>query len=207
MSVTGISSSSLLYELLQAQGSQMQTSQTQSTQSSQSSELQQIQQDFNTLGQDLGSGNLTQAQQDFDTLKSALSSVQSSSSNGSSSGNSAIQQAYSQLEQDLQAGNLTGAQQDYSSLQQSLQAMGGLKAGHHHHHHGNSEQAQAVQQDFGSLGQALSSGNLSNAQSAFASLQQDLQNYSASGYTYSANSTSSSPASAVGNSSELNVSG
>jgi cob(I)alamin adenosyltransferase len=211
MSVTGISSSSALSELLHAQNSQAQNAQAQSSQNSQSNNLQQVQEDFNSLGQDLGSGNLTQAQQDFSTLKSLLTSAQaqatasSSSTSAISSSNSPVQQAWDQLQQDLQSGDLGGAQQDYFNLMQALQDMGGLQYERSRQYRANSEQAEAVQQDFSSLGQALGTGNLANAQSAFASLKQDLQEYSAAGY--SANSTNTSAGSAMGNSSELNVSG
>ena len=120
MSVTGISGNSL-FELVQAEKNQ--------TQSTQSNTIQNIGQEFGQLGQDLQAGNLTQAQQDFTTLSSDLSSLQGSSStptSGSSSSNTAssIQQAFNSLQQDLQAGNLTQAQQDFGNLQQSLQSAG-----------------------------------------------------------------------------------
>jgi hypothetical protein len=60
---------------------------------------------------------------------------------------------------------------------------------HHHHHGGDSQGASAVQQGFNSLGQALQSGNLRNAQTAFASLQQDLQQLSPGGSSNSASTS------------------
>jgi hypothetical protein len=83
----------------------------------------------------------------------------------------------------LQSGNLAAAQKAYSTLQQDVQQTG---LGHHHHHHhaGNSGQTTSsstgstLAQLFGSLESALQSGNLSAAQTAYATLTQDLQQLS-----------------------------
>ena len=54
--------------------------------------------------------------------------------------------------------------------------------GHHHHHHSessqNSSQQNPIEQMFSQLGQDLQSGNLSAAQTDFASLQQQFQQIS-----------------------------
>jgi hypothetical protein len=168
MSVSGISTSSL-YNY--------------SSQNSQNS-LQQIQQTFQQLGQDLQSGNLSAAQSDFATLQKLVpglgSTTASTTSSTSSQSTSPIAQAFSQLAQDLQSGNLSAAQQDFSTIQQDIQnqaqsetqATTQAPKGHHHHHGGgpSSEISQLLAQ----VGTALQSGNLSTAQSAFATLQQDL---------------------------------
>lgn len=208
MSVSGLSGSGL-FELLYAENGQNQSSQ---GQSSQPGALQQIEADFTQLGQDLQSGNLTQAQQDFATLSSALSSLSASPAGPPENGASAnstnpIQQAFSALQQDLQNGNLSAAQQDFATLQQDLQ-QAGTQTHHHHHHHQfvNPQQASAVQQDFSSLAQALQSGNLSSAQTAFASLQNDLQNFVLNGPSGSSSSTTTSTsATNQSSSSGLNV--
>jgi outer membrane protein assembly factor BamD (BamD/ComL family) len=151
--------------------------------SSMFSQMQQVQQDFQQLGKDLGSGNLSAAQSDFATLQKDLPQANSTSTSSSQS-NNPIAQAFSQLAQDLQAGNLTAALQDYSSIQQDLQSQASRMP--HHHHSGGSQQSPAATL-FDQLGQDLQSGNLSNAQSDFRSLQQLLQNTSGSstaGSTY-----------------------
>jgi hypothetical protein len=103
---------------------------------------------------------------------SALSSnslytpVTSSQSSGST-----IQQDFKKLAQALQSNDLSGAQSAFSSLQQLLQTS-----------QPSSGQQQAasttggspLQTDFNNLGQALASGDLSGAQSAFTQLQSDL---------------------------------
>jgi outer membrane protein assembly factor BamD (BamD/ComL family) len=183
MSLSGISSNNL-FELLQAQNSQSQGTQ---SQSGTNSPLQQIEDEFTQLGQDLQSGNLTQAQQDFTTLSSALSSAQATPN---SAGANPVQQAFTALQQDLQNGNLSGAQQDFAALQQGLQQTG-TQHHHHHHHNGGSQQTNAVEQDFNSLAQALQSGDLNGAQTAFASLQQDLQQLSSASPSYSSSSGAS----------------
>ncbi len=137
--------------------------------SSMFSQMQQFQQDFQQLGQDLQSGNTSAAQSDLVTLENNLPQTNSTSASQS---NSPIAQAFNQLAQDLQSGNLSGAQSDYSTLQQDFQTM--ASQAHHHHHSGGGQQSQ-VSQLFAQLGQDLQSGNLSDAQSDFTSLQQILQ--------------------------------
>jgi outer membrane protein assembly factor BamD (BamD/ComL family) len=150
-----------------------------------SSQLQQIQQDFQQLGKDLQSGNLSAAQSDFATLEQNMPQTSSTSNTSTSESSNPIAQAFSQLSQDLQAGNLTAAQSDYSTIQQDFQNQASQSHHHHHHHLGGSQDSQASQL-FAQLGQDLQSGNLSNAQSDFASLQSLLQNNTSS-------STSSAP--------------
>ena len=92
-----------------------------------------------------------------------------------------IAQAFQQLAKDLQSGNLSAAQQDFSTIQQDVQSQGG---GHHHHGHGESSSAapqNPVAELFSELGQALQSGNLSAAQQAYTTLQQDFQQSASSG--------------------------
>jgi len=151
--------------------------------SSMLSQVQQFQQEFQQLGTDLSSGNISAAQSDFVTLENDLSqtgststSTTSASSASASGSSSPIAQAFNQLAQDLQSGNLSAAQNDYSTIQQDFQSM--ASQGHHHHHKSSgsqdSQESQAAQL-FAQLGQDLQSGNLSNAQSDFSSLQQLLQ--------------------------------
>jgi len=136
------------------------------------SQMQQFRQEFQQLGQDLQSGNLTAAQADFATLQQL--SPQGSSSATSSSSNP-IAQAFNQLSQDLQSGNLSAAQQDYSTIQQDFQSHA---AAHGHHHHGGGSSGQSeISQLLSELGQALQSGNLTNAQQAYSTLMQDFQQF------------------------------
>ncbi|MFZ0582041.1 MAG: hypothetical protein WAN72_26450 [Candidatus Acidiferrales bacterium] len=84
-----------------------------------------------------------------------------------------IQREFQQLGQDLQSGNLTQAQQDFQQQQQQQ----GTNQVHHHHHHGGGQQSNQISQALNSLSAALQSNNLSSAQTAFATLQQDLQQF------------------------------
>lgn len=152
----------------------------QNTQSAQNipSTFQQITAEFQQLGQDLQTGNLTQAQQDFTTLSQSLPSASQTSSNP-------VLQALTQLGKDLQAGNLQAAQQDYTTVEQDAQQIASQVGGHHGHHRhraessqsssSTSQQANPIAQAFSALAQDLQAGNLSGAQSAFAALQNDLQ--------------------------------
>jgi hypothetical protein len=162
----------------------------QSAQSAQngSSNFQQIQTEFQQLGQDLQSGNLTQARQDFTTLSQNLSGASQTSaaqpSTNQTAANPALQ-AFAQLGTDLRAGNLQAAQQDYTTVQQDAQQNIQQAHGHHGHHHHHAESSQsspsasaqqsAINTAFGTLGQDLQAGNLSGAQSAFATLTNDLR--------------------------------
>jgi outer membrane protein assembly factor BamD (BamD/ComL family) len=198
MSITSVASTTLLTQIYA----------TQSTQNNQSP-FQQIQTDFQQLGQDLQAGNLTGAQQDFATLQQALPSGQSQSQQNTAS---PIAQAFTALSQALQSGNLQDAQTAFTTLQGDIQQQQGSgQVRHHHHHGGNSSQSTAsaasqqtnpVATAFGALSQALQSGNLSGAQTAFATLQQDLTQQFAGDLASYTGSTGSSSAAAGTN---LNV--
>lgn len=155
MSVSGISSSNLLSYM------------TQSVQNNR----QKMQQQFQQLGQDLQSGNLSAAQSDFAALQQL--SPQTSSTSSTQSGNS-IGQDFTQLAQDLKAGNTTAAQQDYTKIQQDFQS---TVARPHHHHHSSSGSGESINQLLQELGQSLQAGNLSSAQQAYASLQQEFTQF------------------------------
>lgn len=158
MSVSSVSGSSLLSQSMQ----------------SWQTRAQNIQSEFQQLGKDLQAGNITQAQSDFSTLSQNLpSSVQT---------NSSLSKDFSALGTALQSGNVSAAQQAYTSVQNDIQQTGQSSHHHHHHHGGGSGQSgssnssnSSLAQLFGSLGSDLQAGNLSAAQTAYTTLQQDLQ--------------------------------
>jgi len=129
---------------------------------------QQFKQDFAQLGQDLESGNLTAAQSDMATLEQLKPQATTSTENNP------VAQAFNQLSQDLQSGNVSAAQQDYTTLQQDIQ---NHVAQTHHHHHGGGGESSQISQLFQQLGQDLQSGDISSAQKAYTTLQQDLQQF------------------------------
>ena len=187
----------------------------QNTQSTQSNTpvFQQIKTEFQQLGQDLQSGNLTAAQSDFTTLSQNLSGASQSSATTASSatGNTPLAQAFAQLGQDLQSGNLQGAQQDFTNVQQDVQQISSQQVGgHHSHHHHHTESSQSsssqqtnpIAQAFSTLAQDLQAGNLSGAQSAFSTLQNDLQQI---GGFLTARSTGTSSTAVPSSTGSLNV--
>lgn len=202
MSIIGILSSNLF----SAGASSSQKAQNNQNLQSTPSNFQQIKTEFQQLGQDLQSGNLAQAQQDYTTLSQNISGAAQASANPAA-------QAFAQLGKDLQSGNLQAAQQDYATAQQGSQQSAQQAHGHHgrHHHHAegaqsasaSSQQGSAINQAFGTLAQALQSGNLSGAQSAFATLTSDLQQIG--GFVTGAPSASSGAA-APASAGSLNVS-
>jgi hypothetical protein len=160
MSVSDISSSTLMQY---------------NTQSVQS-RAQQLRQEFQQLGQDLQSGNLSAAQSDFATLQQLGPQANSTSSAQSSS---PIAQEFNQLAKDLQSGNLSSAQQDYTKIQQDFGSHAAHKHGHGHHMGGAYSAASEMSQLFQQLGQALQSGNVSTAQTAYSAMQQEFEQLSA----------------------------
>jgi hypothetical protein len=174
--------------------------------------FQQIQSEFQQLGQDLQAGNLTQAQQDYATLSQNFPNAQGGTATGTTgataNGANPLAQAFTALSQDLQNGNLSGAQQDYATIQQDFQQQQqGSGAVHHHHHHGGgggeAQQGSQISSALNSLSTALEAGNLSSAQTAFAALQQDLEQFTVGGGT--SVTSGSSPASSSTSGSGLNV--
>ena len=148
MSLSGISPSSLFSVINSLQGQQS------------TSKTSTVQQEFQQVGQDLQTGNLTQAQSDFTLLSQNFTN--------STQSNSTLSQAFSALGQALQSGNLTSAQKAYTTIQQDVQQLASKGVHHHHHHTQNTQSADTsssnpLAQAFGSLGQALQSGNLTAA--------------------------------------------
>jgi hypothetical protein len=141
------------------------------------------QQQMQQLGQALQSGNLSAAQSDFATLQAAFS--QAATTTGSISTSSAsnpVVQAFNQLGSDLQSGNVSAAQKDFSTVQQDLQNLSNNQFHHHHHLRsggggGDSSNQNSLLQDLNQIGQSLTSSNLAGAQQAYATLQQQLQQF------------------------------
>ena len=157
--------------------------------------LSQVQQGFQDLATALQSGDLAGAQKAFASLQHLQpnSSAGNQTQNGQQDSGQNTVADFQALAQALKSGNLTDAQTAFSKLQQDMQSV----QGHHHHHHHNNASASTQSTssttssssagstagsgqnqfatDFGALGQALQSGDLSQAQAAFAKLQQDME--------------------------------
>jgi hypothetical protein len=152
--------------------------------------MQQFKQEFQQLGRDLQSGNLSAAQSDFVTLQQlgpkGISNPTIQSSNP-------LSQAFNKLSQDLSSGNISAAQQDYGKIQQAFLHQALQAHGHQHHHSGGGENgAHAISQLMDQLGQALQSGDLTSAQTAYQSLVQGFQQSNQSNEPTAASNTSSS---------------
>jgi outer membrane protein assembly factor BamD (BamD/ComL family) len=181
---------------------------TQSAQSGQGKFQQRCTGEFQQPGQDLQAGNLKKAQQDYATLSQNFPTAQTGTTNAATptataANSNPIARAFAAVSTGLQNGKITAAQQDYATIQQDSQQQGSSQVHHHHHHGGGGQQANQVSQALNSLSSALQSGNLSSAQTAFATLQQDLEQFSAGGASGSTTGTSSSSSQANG--SGLNV--
>jgi hypothetical protein len=118
---------------------------------------------------------------------SAVSSNSSLAQTDSSSVMNQWKQDFKQLASALQSGNLAGAQKAFKALQQLQQS--NQSGGQSSNGQSASSSNNPIQNDFVALGQALSSGNLSGAQSDFSQLQSAMQaagSNGASGGTQSA---------------------
>ena len=169
-----------------------------------------IQQQFQQLGQSLQSGNLSSAQSEFASLQQAFSQSVSNSAASSTSGSTtastatssnSVAQTFNQLASDLKSGNLNAAQKDYSSIQQDFKAKGGPVKNHLHDHHristgglgsypttgtdatsGTDTTGQnSLMKDFSLVSQSASAGTPAVAQQAYATLQQELQQFALGG--------------------------
>ena len=185
MSISGISSSSNAYQ----------------------NQLQQIAQAFSNLQTDVSTGSLSTAQQAYATLMQDVQNVQQAQSAQQTGGTSQIGTDLAAVGSALQSGDITGAQGAFATLTQDLQSAQQTQAtqqtqgtqqtyGHHHHHHhhgGGSQTAStssgstSLSTDLAAVGSALQAGSITDAQSAFATLMQDLGN-SATGTSASSNS-------------------
>jgi soluble cytochrome b562 len=83
-----------------------------------------------------------------------------------------IRQGFRNLASALQAGDLSGAQQAFTTLQQLLP---NSSTGNQTQNGQQGSGQNTFATDFQALGQALKSGNLTDAQAAFSKLQQDRQ--------------------------------
>jgi hypothetical protein len=131
---------------------------------------------------------LSAAQSDWATLQQSgmlPSSLAASSNSGS------VAQDFAQLSQDLKAGKLSSAQQDYTALKTAFQSHSIEHSGHHHSRSSGTG-SDPISQLMGQLGQALQSGNLTSAQQAYSSLEEDFQQFSPGGGTGAASASGSS---------------
>jgi outer membrane protein assembly factor BamD (BamD/ComL family) len=134
-----------------------------------------IQSDFATLGQDLQSGNLTQAQSEFSQLQSDITSAAQPQTQYPVR---QVRQDYGQLASALQSGNLTDAQSAFAALEQALQTQSGTAStasSSTSTSNTSTSNNDPIANDLNALGQALSSGSLTQAQTAFSQLQSDIQ--------------------------------
>jgi hypothetical protein len=145
-------------------------------------QFQQVRTDFSTLQTSLSSGNVTASQQAYAALTQDLQNAQQSQGGQQAGGRSQLTTDLTAVGTALQSGNITGARSAFAALMQELQGIKqtqtGQKAhkGHHHHHLDSSSQAAdtSLTTDLTAVGTALQSGNITGAQSAFATLMQDL---------------------------------
>jgi hypothetical protein len=181
MSISGISSSSNAYQ----------------------NQLQQIAQAFSNLQTDVSTGSLSTAQQAYATLMQDLQNVQQAQGAQQTGGTSQIGTDLAAVGSALQSGDITGAQSAFATLTQDLQSAQQTQGTqqtygnhrHHHHHGGGSQTASTssaststgLSTDLAAVGSALQAGSITGAQSAFATLMQDLGN-SATGTSASSSS-------------------
>jgi hypothetical protein len=137
--------------------------------------FQLIKQDFSQLASALQSGDLTDAQSAYSSIQQILG--------GSQGPANTIQNDFSAVGQALQSGDIGTAQTAFSQLRTDVQTAQQSRANvaptpvpvQDQFVSQTPPPAQQVQQDYTQLANVLQSGNLTDAQSAFAALQQALQ--------------------------------
>lgn len=166
MAINGISDTTGMYQTYQSNGSSS------------------IRQDFQTLNNSLSSGNVSAAQ-------SAIESISQQLSSNTKGGSSSLTSDLQSIQSSLQSGDLTSAQKTYSTMQQNMQSV----KGHHHHHGGGGGKKktsdttdsssdtsqnpfQILLQTVSNLQNAISTGNLSGAQTSVGQLLTDNSNSS-----------------------------
>ncbi|MGA7079537.1 MAG: hypothetical protein WBQ43_01595 [Terriglobales bacterium] len=158
-----------------------------------------MQQQMQQLSQDLQSGNLSAAQSDFATLQQAF--TQSAATSGTASNStyaattSPFEQAFSQVGSDLKSGNISAAQKDFNTVQQDLRGPGFRSTNLPHDKKGwNGGPAVGPSspiQDLNRVGQGLASSNLTSAQQAYTTLEQQFQQSALAGGAINAESPDS----------------
>ncbi len=170
--------------------------------------LQQIRQDFSQLSSALQSGDLSTAQSAYANIQQLMQTQENGSAPiaGSTSSNT-VHSDFAALGQALQSGDIGQAQTAFSQLQQDFQASRQtskieLPVEDQYIPATSQQQAQSltqqVQQDYAQVASSLQSGNLTGAQSAFASLQQALQSQGPTTLSPTAQSTTATPATTSG---------
>jgi len=140
-------------------------------QSSFTNPFQTVKKDFKNINSALQSGDLSAAQTAFSAFQTDSSAI-----NGNNNSSNPMSQDIQGLGSALKSGSLTDAQQAFSKIQsdmkghgkfarQQMELQSSLSSG--------SDTGNTIKQDFNNLSTALSSGNLTDAQKAFATLQQD----------------------------------
>jgi hypothetical protein len=140
--------------------------------------MKKVQSEFSQLGQDPSSGNVTQAKSDYTTLRQDLAEFPSSIT---SRDTTSLSDAFAALGSDLASGDISAAQSDYATLQQDLKQMSNQgpppppPPNTDSTSSSDSTSISSLLQEFSTLGQALSSGDLTSAQTAYTALEQELQ--------------------------------
>jgi len=175
---------------LEMQSTDATSSATQSTSSSDQSDP--LAEDFQSLGSALTSGNIADAEQSLTTLQNDLSAQGLSSSS-----DNPLSKDLTSLSDALSSGDLSSAQQEFASIQQKMS----------HHPQGpppgagsgtDQSSGDTLQTDLQNLASSLQSGNISDAQNAFATLEKDLTgNTTTASSTTTASATTSTAASAT----------
>jgi hypothetical protein len=158
--------------------------------------MKKVQSEFTQLGQDLQSGKVTQAESDYTTLTQDLSSFSSNSASADTanadsttsadSSTSSLADALNTLGQDLQSGNLSAAQSDFTTVQNDLQQATNQAPPPPPPPPSNtrtSTSTNSILKELNALGDALSSSDLTSAQTAYSTLQQDLLQLGVNGLT------------------------
>jgi hypothetical protein len=203
MSISGISSNSLLYDLFQTSSKESNSSSSgfelMSTDGSGDSSSNTIGADLSTLLKALESGNISTAQSSFSQLMEDVQSVSStddtsastSSISATSEDSNPLAKDMSDLEDAISSGDLTGAQSILANIMQHMQMQGPPPPPPVNESTSTSENSDSLSSDLSELGDALSSGDTSGAQTILEQIIAKLQTTGTSSSDDESTSTSS----------------
>ena len=184
----------------------------------QSGNLAQAQTDYATLsGEFPGASQASTTAAATAAATTAATTPTATTGTTAATGSTTVAQQFAQLGQDLQSGNLQGAQQDYTNIQQTAQQNGAQQVGGHrhgHHHHGGESQSASSTSSHqrnrirsikrsAHCRKICRPGNLSGAQTAFATLQSDLR--AIGGFTSSGSGGTSPTSTGTGSATAVNL--
>jgi outer membrane protein assembly factor BamD (BamD/ComL family) len=143
--------------------------------------------DFNTLAADLKSGDISGAQQAYSNIQKTIAQNSKGGPNGTQQGPSdEVKKDFETLSSALKSGDLSSAKSAFADIQKHMPQApdpGDSTPSTSSSSTTSTATENPVEKEFAALSTALNSGDLSSAQSAFATIQSQMQQGSAQSFS------------------------